>query len=329
MRLVVGGVVDLLEDPGDGGDHGRADHRQFLGETGEVSGEAGRYARLEAEQQRALGERMGERQEQQPAVVRTDLRADRVDDLRHVRAQVAMGEHAPLRAAGGPRRVDDRRQVVRSQCRRPSVDHVVVDRSPEFGQPVEPGHAFRRRDREHLATRRRAITHRVVECAQVVVLDDRNRSAAVLEDPGELFRRGRLVHGHRDGPGRHDRQIGEHPLEPGVRHERDAVPWLDATGHEPLGGRSDLFGGLRDGPVDEVVARRSSAITQSGSVSSNRCSGRSRLASAATPPNAGPLTSVCMRHPPGSIDSFATIATRRPAAHQGRTSPIPHQLPRR
>ena len=85
-------------------------------------------------------------------------------------------------------------------------------------------------------------------------LDDDGDRLTVADDPLQLLGRRGLVDGNGHPAGREDGVVDEQPLESRVRHERDAVAFLHATGDEALGESADTLVELARGHVDEVVA---------------------------------------------------------------------------
>ena len=88
-------------------------------------------------------------------------------------------------------------------------------------------------------------------------LDEAGPRARVGQDPLGLLGRGRLVDRH-DGRARGpDRVVDQRPLIPGVRHQRDPVPGLDARRDQALGQRGDLVPELAGGHVGPLPGQAS------------------------------------------------------------------------
>ena len=212
MGGVAGSVVHLLEDPWDGR-HGRGPvHLEFVDQVGDVRREPDRDVGLRPEQSVALGECVGEREEQQPGVAGAQLRAERVERLGDVCAQVAVGEHASLRTSRRAGGVDDRGDRVDIEVGDPLIDHGVVDLHGSGLELVEcPGI-----DGQHVAAHREVGAKRLDDIGHLGRLDDGHHRLAVTHDPADLIRRRRVVdrHGHRAR--RKDRIVEDHPFETGV-----------------------------------------------------------------------------------------------------------------
>ena len=62
---------------------------------------------------------------------------------------------------------------------------------------------------------------------------DRHARARVPDDVARLRRVQRRVHRHRDGSDRDDREIGQEPLGPALRHDDNPIAAFDAEGAKP------------------------------------------------------------------------------------------------
>ena len=179
---------------------------------GDVGGEADRDARLGVEQRIALGERVGQWEEQQSGVAGADLGAERIERLGDVRAQVAVGEHATLRTSRGTGGVDDRGDRVDVEIRDPPIDRRVIDGDSTRRELLQRAGV----DDEDLAARREVGAEGFDDVRHRTRLDDRHHRLAVAHDPTDLLGRRRVVDRHRHPAGRQDRVVEEHPLQAGV-----------------------------------------------------------------------------------------------------------------
>ncbi len=102
--------VGLLEDPGGGAHERRAHHREILDDLVHAAVHDGREADLDRHAQQHLAEHVRERQPQILEVVGSQ-NSQCVDDGRGVRPRRMRQPHA-LRFAGGPGRVDQRREML-------------------------------------------------------------------------------------------------------------------------------------------------------------------------------------------------------------------------
>lgn len=81
-------------------------------------------------------------------------------------------------------------------------------------------------------------------------------TAQVLEHPLDLRRRACLVDGHHDRARVPEGEVDERPFVVGLRHERDALARLDASGHEPLGEVIHLGVEVPNGDIAPTIALR-------------------------------------------------------------------------
>ena len=75
-------------------------------------------------------------------------------------------------------------------------------------------------------------------------------ASTVGDDPLQLLGRRGLVDGNRHPTDGHNGVVDEQPLETRVRHERDAVTFLDATRDEAFGELADARVEVAGGHVD-------------------------------------------------------------------------------
>ena len=158
-------------------------------------------------------EAVREREEEQDGV---GLVLEVVVHTERSRHEVLVRQHAALRRAGRPRRVDERRDVVLADRLR----LVRAGAALELGEVVEA---------DDLAERGQAVPDGVELLALRVVLDEREDGLRVAEDVRALARRVRRVEADDDGADRHDRPVEEDPLEARPGEDCDRVPAPDAV----------------------------------------------------------------------------------------------------
>ena len=245
-RLLLGGVVHLLEHPRHGQDERRPERGQRGQQRGQVPAVPEHDPALEAAHLDDPGEHVRQRQEQQRARVlcpgHQGQRAEK--GVPHVGQEVLVGQLAALGASGGARGVDDRGQVGRPGRGRPAGDDLITDVGARRAQRVEV-----LLDLPQVRQR----GHPVPEAADGVPVgggfDEAGPRARVGEDPFGLLGGGGLVDRHGDGARGPDGVVDQRPLVPGVRHQRDPVPGLDAGRDQSIGHRDDLAGELARGHV--------------------------------------------------------------------------------
>jgi len=167
-----------------------------------------------------------------------------------------------LRSPGGPRRVDDGRDVGQPGHGASARDLLVGHAGPcglEILQPAgvdDVDGAEVRGPGGDLGDGRGVLGR----------LDDEEPDVGVGEDPLDLLRARRLVEGHRDAARGPDRPVEQRPLVARARHDAHMVAGLDATGDEALRHGDDLgversggHGGPRVG--ERVLALHEGAVT--------------------------------------------------------------------
>jgi hypothetical protein len=152
-----------------------------------------------------------------------------------------VAQHAALRAACGPRRVDDFREVGGTAGLAALLGLLRRDAGAErfeVGKSAGPAAA----DLPRVGERGKPVPEGGDHVRVTVGLDDDGGGGGVAQDPPDLIERGCGVDRHDDAAGRQDRVIEERPLEPRARHQRHPVARLDARRDEP-GGQAACLGG--------------------------------------------------------------------------------------
>jgi hypothetical protein len=252
-----GGVVDLLEHPRYREHESRLELLQRRYQVLHVGGVAQPAAGVHRGVLDQPGERVGQRQEQQRGGTLVEQLGDRGARVGGVEVEVAMGQHATLRAAGGAGGVDEGREVVGAGGVPGLLDPGRVDRLAGLDQPlqgavldlpyvVDAGHERGVRGGLHHAGHR----------------------AGVGEDPLDLLGAGRLVDRYGDAAGRPDGEVDQRPLVPGPAHQGHPVAGLDPGRDQPLRQRRHL--GTEAGARDVLPAVPGTA----GELDGVRCLGR-------------------------------------------------------
>ena len=257
--LLLGRVVDLLEDPRHGEQEGRAERLQVRQQVLGVGGVAEHCAGRDAQHLDEPREHVRERHEEQRA--RIGLRAHLTEPVRPVEGQadeVAVGELDALGSSRRPGRVDDRREVIHPGQSAATLDLGVGH--PGAGRH-ERGDGLGVDD-EHPPELRKFAACLGHDRGVRGGLDDREADVGVGQDPADLFHRGRLVDRDAHGAGGPDREVEDRPLVPRVRHERDPLAGRDSEGHEPLGDRGDLRGEGACGHGDPGAAQPRLALRE-------------------------------------------------------------------
>ena len=167
--------------------------------------------------------------------------------------QVAVHELDALGRTRGARGVDQRQQVVRADRAPGGVDvelrigalDVLPRRGPlpaltlEHDQGLECGQ----------------VRARLLEDAEVGLLDDRDLRGGVVDHIRDLLRRRGRVDRVRHRAEHHHREVGEVELGAIGEHQRDGVAAGDAQLGEPAGERVDAVAQLAPGQRDLVVLR--------------------------------------------------------------------------
>ena len=254
-RLLLGGVVDLLEDAGHGEDERRLERLEVREQVARVGGVAQHGTGRDAQHFDVAREDVGERHEQQRARVR--LRADLTEAegaVERERHEVAVREHDPLRAARRARRVDDRRDVVGAELPAATLDLGVRDVRAVGDQRRDAPLV----DHDDLAKVAQLATSVLDDGRVSRRLDDRESNVGVREDPAHLVGRRGLVDRHADGACGPDREVGDGPLVARVRHDRHVVAGSDPVRDQPLGDCGHLSGegGRGDGGPGPAETRR-------------------------------------------------------------------------
>ena len=237
--LRLGRVEDLLEDAR----HGEYEGRLEAGEVVEQRLDVGRvaHARLarDAEHLDEAREDVGEGQEQQGRGVlgQHDV-AELLDGVLGEVDEVAVRQLAALGAAGGARRVDDRRDGSPVEARAPRVELGVGDVTALLAQRVEAAPL----DLDDVAQAGQVGPHLVDDGPVRGRLDDRDVGVGVGEDPLHLLGRGRLVDRHDDGTRAPGGEVDERPLVARARHQGDPVAGCDPGGDQALGQAGDVVG---------------------------------------------------------------------------------------
>ena len=199
-----------------------------------------------------LAEDVRERQEQQDRALGVEQLGQDRDHRAHLGDEVAVGQLAALRAAGGAGGVDQGREVVRAG--RPAA---CVHLRGGHRRPA-------RRERRHRAGPV-ALGHDPPDVLRgvlgaghgrrvpVVLHHDRLRPG-VLEDPRDLLGGRRLVDRDGHGAGGDDRVVEQRPLVAGAREQGDPVARRDPGGDEAAGDGDDLRHERRAGDLGPGVA---------------------------------------------------------------------------
>ena len=248
VRLALGAVEDLLEDPGHGDHHRGAHHRQLLLQVRRVAGERQLDAPLGPDQGDDLGQHVCQRQEQEG-----DLRASSTSRSASMFCSTFACRLRWVRAHpfGRPVVPDVYTIVATASVPMPVIRASSWASSTPAPAAFELGEAALV-DHERLPTGRR-LGRRPPHRAHRRRLGDGQNGATVADDPLQLLGRRCLINGHGQPAGGEDRVVGEQPLEPGVRHEGDAVSGVDATGHQTLGEPADPVVEFAGCHVDELV----------------------------------------------------------------------------
>ena len=257
LRLEQRRVVDLLEHARHGEQEGRTEALHRLGEAREVRDVAAPGPGLHSQDGHEAGEHVRQGDEQHRRRVGADHLAEGggerlVGELREVgvRQLAALG---PARGAGG---VDHGGQGVQGEAGPPLCEDLVPALlGAQLGQ-ARAGLGTGGVHGPQAAQGRQALAVDGVahDLGALRGVDDGGAHAGVLEDPGHLRGRGRLVDRHRDGTGGPDGVVHEGPLEPSGGHDRHVVAGAHAGCHQTagipldpgpgLGGRHIAPGGL-------------------------------------------------------------------------------------
>ena len=188
------------------------------------------------------GEDVGERQEQQRrGTLGLEQLRQELGGATELGAEVAVGEPASLGSARGAGRVDQGREGGAGEGGAARLELGVADlaaalRDVVHGAGVDAPHLPEVVD----------VRPRLVDALPVHVgLHDRGDGSGILQDPGDLRDRRRLVdrHGCRTDPP--DRVVRDGPLVARLRQEDDPVAGGDARRHQTLGERRPRARGTR------------------------------------------------------------------------------------
>ena len=212
--LAPGAVVRVLPQPRHRQHARRPVGGQFGGGGGHV-GQAQDRARVDGAVLDDLGVAVRERQEQKRGVAgvedpREAIILHAVADVGH---DVAVAQHAALRAAGRAGGIDDLGEVTSAPGVTPLLDLLRCHRRaerPDAAEAAGPAGV----DPPHVAERGQAGPGRGDLRGVVAGLDHHDNRSRVTEDPLDLLERGGRVDGNGDTAGRQDRIIEQRPLEP-------------------------------------------------------------------------------------------------------------------
>ena len=244
------GVVDLLEHAGHREEERRLEfreQRQQILDVGRVP-ETSACADAAELDEPAEHVRDGQEQQSRGAGRTEDLVecGDHVVDLEH---EVALGEHAALRATGRARGVDERREGVGRE-RQPSVLELLVrDRCTLALEVVDDAVV----EHPHPGAGRDVDRHLVEDGLVAVTLEKDGHRAGVAEDPLHLLCRGGLVDRDAGGAREPDGIVDERPLVAIPGHHGDPLTGLDAIGDDPLRHRLHLIEELGRGDADPLA----------------------------------------------------------------------------
>ena len=141
---------------------------------------------------------------------------------------VSVGGDAALRGAGGPGRVDDRRHVVRLNLRRDLVHGRRLDRFAPRAQLAQRDGALAGAIEGHDVLQRRAEVPNLLDLRRLLgVLAEDHPALGVVEDVAALLGRVGVVDRRDDRAGAERAEIGQRPLRPRAREDRDAVAGMD------------------------------------------------------------------------------------------------------
>jgi hypothetical protein len=247
--------MDLLEHARDRGEvrgSGGADVLDQLARVAAPEGE--RAPDLERDHLHHAGERVGERQEHEQRRGRAQV--DLLDVRLAGEQDVAVGEHAALRRAGGAGRVDDRRDVVGADRVEPLLQ-LGLGRLAGAGAEVgDGGRAAGVLHAHDVLEPRQLAAHRLDLLELRGVLEDDRAGARVVDHVAALLGRVGVVDGNDDEAGGEQRGVGERPLGPCLAQQRDPVAGLQAERGEPAGELPHRRAELRERPfVPRAVAR--------------------------------------------------------------------------
>ena len=230
LGALLGGVVDLLEDPRDAQDERGTELAQRVRQLGGVRQVPHRHGVDHAEGFDEPCEHVGQGEEEQgrrsgrhDLAERRGAVADQVDE-------VAVGEDASFGAPGRPGRVDDRRRSGTVTPRAGGGQRVVGQVGARLGDGFQAV-VQDPRVREIGQLGRDGLDDALV----VRRLDEDRHGFGVGEDPPHLLGGGGLV--DRDGHGSRgpDREVAERPFVAGPRHEPHPVTGLHTLGDEAPG----------------------------------------------------------------------------------------------
>ncbi len=251
LGLLLGAVVDLLEDPGHREHEGRLDllqlGEQVLGVGAVRHGGPGlHHADLDEP-----GEGVRQRQEQQGRRVRPEQVRQHRYRVGDVGVHVAVGQHAALGPAGGTAGVDDRGDIRRAQRRAPPLDLGGLHRCAGGHDLVDPAQV----DLPQVGQVGQSVADAGDQGGVRGALHHGGHRAGVGQDPGGLLGAGGLVDGHGDRAGRPDGVVDQGPLVAGPAHQRDPVTRPHAGGDQTAGDRHHLVAELPAGHVHPAARR--------------------------------------------------------------------------
>ena len=264
LRLLLGAVVNLLEDPRDREQEGGAEGGQVGQQVRDVGRMPDDDAVLDTADLDDPGQHVRQRQEEQRRA------PGHAEDLRAGRAAVAdLGQHVAVRQLaalgppGGTRRVDDGGQVAGGGGGYALAHHVVTHGLTVGGQGVQAGGLAARLLRRPADGRGRQPgldapdmfqgTEPVAQPGNDPLvrhgLHEDRLGAGVAHDPLDLLGRGCLVDRHADRACGPDRVVDDRPLVPRAGHQADPVAGSDPGGDQPLGQGRHLIAELADRDV--------------------------------------------------------------------------------
>jgi hypothetical protein len=229
--------VNLLVHAREGGQDRRTCFGERLGNSLDVGNERDRRAAERPGLVREPGVAVRHRQKQEHDVSRV---LQPLDHTGRGRDEIAMGEHAALRRAGGAGGVDQRREVLlldRVRLKVPCETAVGL----QLVEPVEG---------DDLAQRRQRAADGDELPRLLLVLGKGEHGLGVGEHVLALLRRAGRIEADDDRPDRHHGPVEQDPLEPRSREHRYPVAFVDAARKQPPRERVHPFRRLlpRHGP---------------------------------------------------------------------------------
>ena len=254
LGLLLRRVVDLLEDARHGQQERRLEGAERRKELLRVGLVPGLDTRVDIEDRNEAREHMRRRDEQQGGGAGGvhDL-FERLRGVAREFDEVAVREHAALRASRRPRGVDERRDVGADGEVATTLDLLIGDIDTAGAQGVQGAGCHG----PHVADERQLGTNLFDAGGVLCAFGEHRDRSRVGEDPAHLRGGTRLVDRHHDGAGEEEREVDERPFVRRSGEESDLVAGLDARGHESLrqGDHLALELGGRDVAPSRALAR--------------------------------------------------------------------------